>query len=78
MTATQYLGATSSAPIWWSDSGKYGMRGYIGGGDTGIQYSRHDDLSDLPGKWSVAITGWRGAHHAAVVDDFGSLVEVKS
>jgi len=64
-----------SARIWWVAGCHSGLAGYIGGGD-GVEFRRHHSTC-RPGMWRVALTGWGQACHA-VVDDFGSLVEVRS
>lgn len=60
--------------IWWLDhSHGKGLVGYMGG-TTGLEYRRHAKFC-VAGLWRVAVTGWGAVSHA-VVDDFGTLVEV--
>ena len=60
--------------IWWRDhTNGYGLVGYMGS-YTGLEYRRHAEFCTA-GLWRVAVTGWSAASNA-VVDDFGTLVEV--
>ena len=64
-----------SARIWIMDDGCHGLYIYVGI-NTGLEFTRHA-YCNAPGKWRVAVTGWTGMDSAAVVDDFGDLVQVK-
>ena len=50
--------------------GSRGSRGYI----AGVLIERHT-FGCRPGFWRVSLAGWGGCH-TAVVDDFGTLVQV--
>ena len=59
--------------VWWATSS---LTGYLGESSTdGLQWERHTPMCK-PGKWAVCVTGWSLGYAAAVVDDFGNLVQV--
>lgn len=76
MSVAQVQTASSTGVLWWWDTGHSGLIGYFGKPSDGLHWMRHA-WGCKPGMWAVGITGWDSFGKAAVVDDFGNLVEVK-
>jgi hypothetical protein len=64
--------AAARAAVWWH---RGGLTGYMGGAD-GLEWHRHSRWC-MPGLWAVCVTGWISGPMHAVIDDFGSLVQVQ-